>query len=425
MLEKIIELLKKADTDGWTVTDTVTEGWEFYFIRHDLDQNRVRNTEHIIVNVYKKFQDGKYLGNASGEIAPTASEKEAEKIINDLISRAVLVKNPVYTLNPKAVSECGGEIPDVKMIAKDFIEAMQEVRETETEDINSYEIFVNSCRRRFLSSEGTDVTFVYPSSMIEAVVNARKDGHEIELYRMYRSGTCAKEDLVNDLQATLKAGCDRLEAKNTPSLNTMPVVFSSDAALKIYEYFIDRMNAGYKYQGISNWEIGKPVAEDMQGDRVTVDIVRQLANSSMNFDFDGEGAPVRECTLIRDGIAQNFYGNRQFSQYLGLKESSNAYNFVVTGGSKTEEELRSGSYLELVEFSDFQVSPFNGDIAGEIRLGYYHDGGKVTVISGGSVSGSMRDYAKNMHMSLQQRQYNNFVIPAFTRLENVRITGAE
>ncbi len=425
MLETIIELLKKAETDGWTVTDTVTEGWEFYFIRHELDQNRVRSTEHINVNVFKKFDDGKYLGSASGEISPTATEKEAEKIINDLISRAVLVKNPVYTLNPKVTSEYSGEIPDVKAIAKDFIEALQEVKETASEDINSYEIFVNNNRRRFLSSEGTDVTFVYPSSMIEVVVNARKDGHEIELYRMYKSGTCAKQDLIDDLQTTLKTGCDKLIAEKTPSLGTMPVVFSSEAALSIYEYFIERMNAGYKYQGISNWETGSPVAEDVQGDKVTVEIVKQLANSSSNFEFDSEGAPVRECTVINNGIAENFYGSRQFSQYLGLKESSNAYNFIVKGGSKDAEELRTGRYLELLEFSDFQVSPFNGDIAGEIRLGYYHDNGKVTVISGGSVSGSMRDYAKNMHMSKQQRQYNNVVIPAVTRLENVRITGAE
>ena len=72
MLETIIRLLKEAETDGWEVTDTVTEGWEFYFIKHKLDQNRIRNVEHLTVNVFKKFDE--YLGNAKTEIPVTATE---------------------------------------------------------------------------------------------------------------------------------------------------------------------------------------------------------------------------------------------------------------------------------------------------------------------------------------------------------------
>jgi PmbA protein len=66
-----------------------------------------------------------------------------------------------------------------------------------------------------------------------------------------------------------------------------------------------------------------------------------------------------------------------------------------------------------------------GAIAGEIRLGYLHEGDRVTVVSGGSVSGSMTDYVKEMYLSKEQKQYNNMLVPAVTRLENVLITGAE
>ena len=78
-----------------------------------------------------------------------------------------------------------------------------------------------------------------------------------------------------------------------------------------------------------------------------------------------------------------------------------------------------------MEFSDFQVNPMNGDIAGEIRLGYLHDGGKVTVVEGGSVSGTMRELAGSMRFSREQRQYDNCLIPAVTRLYGASITGAE
>ena len=97
MLETIIRLLKEAETDGWEVTDTVTEGWEFYFIRHQLDQNRIRNVEHLTVNVFKKFDT--YLGNAKTEIPVTATEEDARHMIEMLIAEAQLVKNPIYSLN--------------------------------------------------------------------------------------------------------------------------------------------------------------------------------------------------------------------------------------------------------------------------------------------------------------------------------------
>ena len=145
MLDTIIKLLKEAKTDGWEVTDTVTEGWEFYFIRHELDQNRVRNVEHITVNVFKKF--GEYLGNASGEIPVSASEEEVRKMIDRLLFEAQLIENPIYSLNvPSGVTVEPVAMPNVRAIAKDFIEVMNDLPETETEDINSFEIFATAER---------------------------------------------------------------------------------------------------------------------------------------------------------------------------------------------------------------------------------------------------------------------------------------
>ena len=97
----------------------------------------------------------------------------------------------------------------------------------------------------------------------------------------------------------------------------------------------------------------------------------------------------------------------------------------VEGGELSEEELRSGNYLEAVEFSDFNVDPLTGDFAGEIRLAYWHDGEKVTPVSGGSVSGSLPELIKNVRLSKELKQYNNYLVPSVTRIENVTISGAE
>ena len=163
----------------------------------------------------------------------------------------------------------------------------------------------------------------------------------------------------------------------------------------------------------------------MTGDRVTVFAAAKLENSSRSCPVDEEGALIRERYLVRDGVAGEGWGSRQMSEYLGEKDSSIVYNFVVSGGREKAAALHEGDYLELVEFSDFQVDSVSGDLMGEIRLGYWHHDGKTEIITGGSVSGNMREAVRTMRFSSETEQYDTFVIPRETRLYGLTITGVE
>ncbi len=57
--DEIVKLLKESGAFGWRITDTVTKGWEFYFIRHSLDQNRSKDIENIQITVFVLSEDGK------------------------------------------------------------------------------------------------------------------------------------------------------------------------------------------------------------------------------------------------------------------------------------------------------------------------------------------------------------------------------
>jgi len=420
--EQLLNILKASGADAWELADTHERGWEFYFIRHQLDQHRAKTVDSFSVKVYKNLEGGRFLGSASAQISPDASEEEMRRIVDSLCRDASYVRNPFYTLNRPSAEKNAEPAPvDLRAVSGDFIRAMQAVPETATEDLNSYEIFVSEIRRRFLNSEGVDVTSVYPSSMVEAVVNARRDGHEIELYRMFRSGTCDRDLLVKELAGALACGRDKLTAVSTPALGKADVVFSTDSSRELYGYFVSRLNAAMVYRGMSDWKIGDVVAPE----NLTLQAVKTLPNSSLNTPYDEEGAPVRDLTLIDHGKAAGYYGKRQFSQYMKLDSSFDVSNFAVTGGTESEAELRTGEYLEVMEFSDFQVDHITGDIAGEIRLAYLHRGGKVTAVSGGSVSGTMAELAKTMRFSKEQKQYDCHLIPAVTRLRGVTVTGAE
>lgn len=424
MLDEIIKTLKNSDADAWEVNDIIKKGWEFYFIKHNLDQNRIKDTEHIQVTVYKNIEDGKYLGKASMEIPLTETEDEVKKDIDHLLQRAQLVKNKAYALRTpkKAEAMTEGKI-NVKETSEDFISLMNDIPETKTEDINSYEIFTDEITRHFMNSEGIDITETYPKSMMEVVTNARNETKEIELYRMYHGGNCDKEGIKKDLERTLQYGKDRLSTVLTPKLGQYAVVFSSRDAVSIYDYFRERLNTAEIYEKFSDWEKGKAIAEDIIGDKVTLEALRYLENSDANHSYDEEGALVRDEILMKDDVPCAYWGSVQYSSYLNEDNTFILTNYAVSGGSKSEEEIRSGNYLEVVEFSDFQVSAVTGDIFGEIRLGYLHEGNTVKAVTGGSVSGNMRDFVKNMSMSDDTVQYNNARIPALTRLENVTISG--
>ncbi len=426
MIDSIVNKLKASGVYGWEVNDVIINGWEFYFIRHQLDQHRAKNVEHINITVYQLTDDGQSVGFASAEMAPAATESEMEKLVNDLAYRATLVKNRPFTLNPpseETVDE--GNASDIADISADFIRTVSELPETDGEDINSYEIFVSDVLHRLITSTGIDEMEHYPSSMIEVIVNARRDGHEIELYRNYKSGTCDAAGLKRDLEKTMNYGRDRLITQPTPVNGKCDVLLSGADACEIYQYFVDRMGAAMVYRKMSDYEIGKPIFGEFTGDKVTVKALRKLPNSSENHAFDEEGAVISDTTMIEDGVAKHFVGSRMFSSYLGLENAFIPTNIEVTGGTRSEAELRSGQYLEVVEFSDFQVDSMTGDIFGEIRLAYLHDGEKTVPVSGGSISGSMNDFVGSMLMSKNSVQYNTMKIPALTLLRSVTVTGAE
>ena len=167
MLNQLIEILRASGADAWEVTDERKTGWEFYFIRHKLDQNRFTDVEEYTVKVYRKIDDGKFLGSAQAGISTTASAEEIRRVVDGLCQDALYVRNPAYTLNKPVNQPPVPQQPvDIKAISRDFLNTLASLPETATEDLNSYEIFVSEVRTRFLNSEGIDVTAVSPSSTV-------------------------------------------------------------------------------------------------------------------------------------------------------------------------------------------------------------------------------------------------------------------
>ena len=148
-LNALLDIRKSSGADAWEVTDREESGWEFYFIRHRLDQHRAKNLRAFSVKVYRKFDE--FLGSAGAEIPCDASAEEMRRTVEGLCSDASYVRNPAYTLNKPCAAgenETAQEAPDIEAVSGNFIRTLASAPETETEDLNSYEIFVSSIRKR-------------------------------------------------------------------------------------------------------------------------------------------------------------------------------------------------------------------------------------------------------------------------------------
>ncbi|MBQ3852497.1 MAG: TldD/PmbA family protein [Lachnospiraceae bacterium] len=426
-IEQIKELLEKSGAFAWRITQTKTKRWEFYFIRHDLDQNRSADIENYQITVFVKSDDGKGVGSASAEMGPDETPEYVELTIKDLLFQASLIKDAYYELKaPAALPESEETDVDLNRISADFMDTVKKLPETDEVFMNSYEIFVSDVKRRIVTSTGIDVTEKYPVSLLETVVNARNSEHEIEFYKLYDSGTCMKKDLTADLGKTFEYGPARLSAGKTPSLGKADVLFSGEDAVRIYEYFKDGLDCAFIHMKYSSFKKGEPIAEDITGDKVTLKTLKFLDGSSMNMLTDPEGTPIEDRTLMEEDIPKSFHGGTKFSYYLGEKNTFIPGNYEVSGGTNTAEELKKGPVLECVFFSDFQVDTMSGDLFGEIRLAFMHEAdGSVRPVTGGSISGNMKEFVKSMKMSTDRSRYDNALIPSYTRLSDVTVTGAE
>lgn len=439
IIENIQSALKELKVSTWEISDTTTDQWEFYFIKHRLDQNRAVRTRHTEVTVYRDMGEG-MLGSASMEIPQGSFPKEIKENIAGLLEEAAYAVNPQYKLHgPEDQAEYSDENGkdgisgesgaaenqiSIKELAGTLIEAMNDLPETGTEYMNSYEIFARKVSRKYMNSLGLDLEETYPGATMELVVNARDENREIELYRLPSFGSCSAEELKEYVGQLLEFGKDRLKAEPTPELGKATLLLSTEDSCRVYEYFLSQMNAANVYRNLSTWEIGRSI--DKEGTFIQPLTIRQMKNlegSPENHLFDDEGGKVKERVLLEENVPRRYWGSRQYCSYLGIEDGSEVYNYQVEGGTRTSEELREEDYLEVVEFSSFEVDPLTGDIAGEIRLGYWHHQGQTDIVSGGSVSGSLPQLMEGLAVSSEEKRFGTALIPEVTMIHNITVTG--
>ncbi len=423
MLEKIISRLQKADINGWKIEEKFIEGQEYFFVKRELDLSRAKKVRHFDLTVYRDFYESgkKYRGSSSTRLSPTMSDDELQVAIDEAAFAAGFVKNPWYPLVSSMVERLEPPDHDLQELSSDAIGAIFRADNREGAWLNSMELFVTRNGHRIINSEGVDVSYTRYRTYIETIVNA-SGKEEVELYDQLLLSLPEKRTIEERITDLLGKAIDRSQAISTPSLKAIPVILTGDPTKEVARYYLNQSSARMKYDRISQVEPGESVQGDETGDRINLSLVPDLEGSYFSAPFDEDGFKLMRRDIVKNGLLKGYWGNLRYSSYLGVETTGSAMNFSLLPGSMGIEEMRSSPHLEVPNFSAVEVDETTGDFGGEIRLGWYFDGTKRIPVTGGSITGNLRDI-KSLYLSREVELESDYLGPKSMMIEGFNISG--
>lgn len=430
MREIILQALRQNKVKDYLIREEQVESAELYFIKKELDMRRMKNTTRYEVTVYRDFEkDGeKMRGFSDAEIFPQMSPEETEKAVADAYYAASFAANPYFDLPSGSKEEHVAQkgrlaALSVEQAAEAFVESLYAADCREDAWINTAEFFVNRRHISICNSKGIDVSYtrcqVNGEFVVQCITEGQGDlpGQDVEQYQDFAYNDLDTEALTRQAEEALDAVAARARAVEAPKNGVYDVILSGKHMQEIFSLYTSRANVAMIYPGYSNYKKGTKVqGEAVEGEKVNVTLKATVP-------YAYEGIPMKDMELIKDGELQGLYGNVRFSAYLGISPTGLYEAIQVDNGTKALEELKSGQYLHVITFSDFQMDDFSGNFGGEIRLAYLCDGEKVTPVTGGSINGNFLELQKNMVFSRETYRDSRYEGPMAVKFCGVPVAG--
>lgn len=423
MIDSILSALKAQGIVAYVINDNTRESAERFFIRQREDIRRAKRVRELSVTVYRDFDsDGKAMrGSSTVKLQPGMTAEEIARKLANAYESALYVKNLFFELPDPVCETLAPEGPLAAMTLDDAADAMAEALfapdRMDDAFINSAEIFATRQDTRTLTSRGTDVAYSVFRVEGEFVVQCIRPS-DVEMYHSFEYAapdTLALSDLSLDALTTVR---DRALAEAAPEAGTYDVILTKKQVFSLLSAYVDKAGAGMVYAKYSPYTVGTHA----QGDTVS----GEALNLSVFPDapFSADGVRMIERPLLENGVVKGIYGPTRFCRYLNLEPSGAYWNFRVSNGTLSLEEMKSRRCLIPVAFSDFQMDPMSGRFGGEIRLAYLFDGnGGVQLLTGGSISGSLLEKQDRLIFSTERYADSHYDGPAAVLIPGVSVAG--
>ena len=423
VIERIKEVLQENAISVYQIEDTETESAELYFIRKQMDMRRMKKVRHAVVTVFRDFEkEGtKRRGSADVQVAEYMDKEELTQKIKEAYFAASFISNPWYELPEGTAEEV--VFVDSTLAQISLQEAVLQLShalyeaDTDTETfINSAEIFVEKTTKHIWNSNGIEVGYTKYKTNGEFVVQCITP-QDVETYQSFSYDDLEIESLKKKVKETLQMTKDRANATKAPKAGEYRLILSNSNVASVVGYYISRASSGMIYPKYSNYEVGTKVqGEEVTGDKLTVTLVADVP-------YSGDGIKMKDRLLLEDSELKLIHGGNRLARYMGIEATGFYGKYRMEAGSVTVEEMKKEPYLHVVNFSDFQMDVYSGYFGGEIRLGYLYDGETITLVTGGSVNGSILELGSAMKFSKEMQKEQGFEGPYAVCIEKVSVAG--
>ena len=424
MVDRILDALKKCGIDTWQIVATEEESAELFFIKKELDMQRCKKVKTADVAVFREFTEGENhcLGTASVQVQESLTDEEICKLLQDAYYAAGFVKNKYYELykgTKEEFVEVASTLAEKSLteIVQGFAQALFAEDHREDVFLNSAEIFARRYVNHILNSRGVDVAYRKSRVQGEFVVQCI-DGQDVETYQNFAYDNWNTDALREKVRAVIEMTSARAKAVSAPAAGEYRVILSGSYVGDFLSYYVSRASSSMIYPKYSTFSVGC----DVQGSEAAKDRINLTMKASV--PYSGEGIPMKDKELVKDGKLELIHGGNRFAQYLGIEPTGVFQGCYAPAGKISLEELKAEPYLEVVNFSDFQMDSFTGHFGGEIRLAFLYDGEKVTPVTGGSINGNIFEAQKTLVFSKEMQVEKSFEGPKAVCMDKVSVAGA-
>lgn len=423
-MNRIEEMLRSnAQVTDYKINLHEKKSYEIFFVKGKLETVRCTDTKDTSVTIYAAH--GEFLGNADFAVYPSTTDEQLLTLVNEAVEKALLINNKPYSL---PANETGDEEVESNFVEFRPDELAAKIANTvfcannvDGGSLNSVEVFINRHHETVVNSCGIHRSQVRYDAMVEAIPTYNGEEQSVELYEQYNFSNWDDDALCKKIGDMMLAVKGRYEARKPSQKLQCNVILNTQEVSQIYSSIARLLNYSAVYSHSTVFQKGEPIQKEPTGDLIGITMMGEIPGNVRSAKFDRDGMSLTNQTIVKDGIAVNYYGSNRYGQYLGEKPTGNLPCLRGKVGTMSQEEMTQSAYLEVISMSGLQIDFFSDYIGGEIRLAYYCDGEKTVPVTGISISGAASEVLRSIRFSDFEGTYNGSVVPAKALLNNMNI----
>lgn len=400
-MKRIIEFLQKsAGVSDYRIIRKKTDSYELFFVKGRLET--VRHTDVCDTSVTVYVDHDSFKGESEFRVYPSTDDAELAALIEDAVSKALLIDNRSYSLPSGEKGEYTVESNFSDYSPEDLAavvaNAVFDSNTVENASLNSVEIFINHIEYSVVNSRGLEKTQRKYTAMVEAIPTYNGEAQSVELYEQYNFSSLDLDELCSEISRKMHEVKSRYEAVKPSEPISCPVILRAGELSSLVWELARDLSYTNVYTGSNLYKKGDSIQKQPTGDLLGISLCGKIKGAPSSSCFDSDGLDLGEVRVIDGGKAVAYHGNNAYGQYLGEKPTGSMSCIRVDLGSASG--LDSAAGLEVLSMSGLQVDAYNDYIGGEVRLALLRDAsGNVTPVTGISIAGSLSQVLSSLRLS--------------------------